>query len=139
VLTDLREYFRSSSEDLTRLSIPDRASPVLLLLNRNLYKWRTKSRVWCLEFCWQGERVLLRVPGGVTDLIKSVTRQVLAGQPSHMAGRPWSSASIDCRPRIPDYRLLESVTTKASHERLQSGADRPPMGPTGKWLLHTAS
>jgi hypothetical protein len=29
------------SEDSTRLSTLGRASPLLLLLNRNLYKWRT--------------------------------------------------------------------------------------------------
>jgi hypothetical protein len=44
-LTDLRDYFRSSSEDSIQLSTPDRALPVLLLLNQNLYKWRTR-RVW---------------------------------------------------------------------------------------------
>jgi hypothetical protein len=43
-LTDLLVYFQSSSEDLT----PDRASPALLLLNRDLYKWRTTSIVWCV-------------------------------------------------------------------------------------------
>jgi hypothetical protein len=32
-LTDLQDYFRSLSECLTRLSTPDRASLVLLLLN----------------------------------------------------------------------------------------------------------
>jgi hypothetical protein len=49
-LTDLRDYVRSSSEYLTRLSTPDRASPALLLLNRNLYKWRTTSSVCCIDF-----------------------------------------------------------------------------------------
>jgi hypothetical protein len=49
-LTDLRDYLRSSSEDSIRLSTPDRASPTLLLLNWNLYKWRTISIVWCFEF-----------------------------------------------------------------------------------------
>jgi hypothetical protein len=40
-LTDVQDYFRSLSEDSTRLSTPDRASPALLLLNQNLYKWGT--------------------------------------------------------------------------------------------------
>jgi hypothetical protein len=35
-------------------STPDRTSPALLLLNRNLYAWRTTSRVWDLEFHRQG-------------------------------------------------------------------------------------
>jgi hypothetical protein len=34
--------------DSTRLSTPDRALPVLLLLNQNHYKWRTTSIVWCV-------------------------------------------------------------------------------------------
>jgi hypothetical protein len=58
-------------------------------------------------------------------LIKSVTRQVLAGQPSHMAGRPLSPASTDFKLQIPYYRLLESVLVKQTHERLQSGAGQP--------------
>jgi hypothetical protein len=32
----------------TRLSSPDRALPALLLLNWNIYKWRTTSIVWCV-------------------------------------------------------------------------------------------
>jgi hypothetical protein len=36
-LTDLRDYFRSSSEDSTRLLTPERASPMLLLVNWNIY------------------------------------------------------------------------------------------------------
>jgi hypothetical protein len=58
------------------------------------------------------------VQGGVTDLVKSVTRQVAAGWPSHMAVRPWSSASTDLQLGIPLYHLLESVTMKPTHERL---------------------
>jgi hypothetical protein len=76
-LTDLRDYFQSSSEDSTRLFTPDRALPVLLLLNWKLYKWSTTSRVWCVEFHRQG--VFIKVLGAVTDLIKSVIHHVLAG------------------------------------------------------------
>jgi hypothetical protein len=72
-------------------------------------------------------------------LIKSVTRQVLAGRPSHMASRPPSPASTDFKLRIPCYHLLESVPMKQTRERLQSGAGRPPPRPTGQWPLHTAS
>jgi hypothetical protein len=79
-------------------------------------------------------------------LIKSVTCQVLVGQPSHVVGRSPSPASTDFKLQIPYYRLLESVPKKQTCERLQSGADRPgtwadqpPPGPTGQWLLHTAS
>jgi hypothetical protein len=49
-LPNLRDYFRSSSEDST----PDRASPALLLLNQNYYKWRTTSRVRCVDFHHEG-------------------------------------------------------------------------------------
>jgi hypothetical protein len=62
--------------------------------------------------------VFIRVPGAVTDLIKSVIRQVLAGRPSHVADQPSSAASIGSRPHIPFHRLLESVTAKETHGRL---------------------
>jgi hypothetical protein len=54
VVTNLRDYFRSSSENSTPLSTPDRASPMLLLLNQSLYKWRTTGRVWCVNFHHEG-------------------------------------------------------------------------------------
>jgi hypothetical protein len=43
-------------------STPDKASPALLLLNRNLYKWRTTSIVWSVAFHRQG--VFIGVPLG---------------------------------------------------------------------------
>jgi hypothetical protein len=65
------------------------------------------------------------VQGAVTDLAKLVTHQVVADQPSHVAGppshmasRPWSLASTDHQLGIPLYRLLESVTVKPTCERL---------------------
>jgi hypothetical protein len=67
-------------------------------------------------------RVFIGVQGGVTDLVKSVTRQVVAGWPSHVASHPWSSASTNLYLGILLYRLLESVTAKPTHERLQGGA-----------------
>jgi hypothetical protein len=110
-------------------STHDRASPALLLLNWNLYKWRTISIVLCVEFHRQGG-VILGLPGAVTNLIKSVIHLVLAGRPSHVADRPSSASSTDSRPRVPFHRLFESVTTKETHGRLQSGVGRPPTGPT---------
>jgi hypothetical protein len=50
-------------------------------------------------------------------LVMSVTRQVVADW-------PWSSASTDLELGIPLYCLLESVTVKPTHERLQGGAGR---------------
>jgi hypothetical protein len=117
---------------------------VLLLLNWNLYKWKTTSRVWYLEFHRQG--VFIGVQGRVTNLIKSVTHQVLAGRPSHVAEWSPSLASTDIQLWIPCYRLLESVPMKPTHDRLQSGvgwpgslAGQPPSTPTGQWTLHIAS
>jgi hypothetical protein len=57
----------------------------------------------------------------VTDMVKSVTCQVVVGWPSHMAARSWSSASTDLQLGILLYRLLESVTMKPTHEGLQGG------------------
>jgi hypothetical protein len=117
---------------------------MLLLLNWNLYKWRTACIVWCVEFHRQG--VFIGVPGVVTDLIKPVIHQVLVGRPRHVADRPSSVASTNSRPRVPFHRLLESVTMKETHRRLQSGAGQPgslagwpSTGPTCQWPLHTAS
>jgi hypothetical protein len=80
--------------------------------------------------------VFIGARGGVTNLIKSVTCQVLAGRPSHMVGRPPSLGSTEFHLQIPCYRHLESVPVKPAHERLQSGAGRlgslacrPPRGP----------
>jgi hypothetical protein len=58
-------------------------------------------------------------------LVKSITHQVVAGRPSHMAGRPRGLVSTDFQLQISCYHLLESVTVKLTHERLQSGADQP--------------
>jgi hypothetical protein len=49
--------------------------------------------VCCFDF--QQYEVFIGVQGGVTDLVKSVTRQVVAGRPSHVADWPWSSASTN--------------------------------------------
>jgi hypothetical protein len=79
-------------------------------------------------------------------LVKLVTDQVVPDQPSHVVGRPWSSASTDLQLGIPLYCLLESVTVKPTCERLLGGADRlvglsgrPPPRPTGQRPSHTAS
>jgi hypothetical protein len=83
--------------------------------------------------------VFIGVQGGVTNLVKSVTRQVVAGWPSHVVGRPRCPASTDFWLRIPCYRLLESVTVKLTHERQICGAIQPRPLPTGQWPLQTAS
>jgi hypothetical protein len=56
-------------------------------------------------------------------MIKLVTHQVLAGRLIHVANRPSSAASTDSGPWVPFHHLLESVTAKETHGRLQSGAD----------------
>jgi hypothetical protein len=93
-----------------------------------------------------GRGVFIGVQGGVINLVKLVTHQVVAGQPSHVAERPWGPASTEFWLRIPCYRLLESVTVKPTLEGLQSGAGRPgglagwpPPGLTGQRPLHTVS
>jgi hypothetical protein len=88
--------------------------------------------MWCVDFHRSGGGVFIAVQGRVTDLVKSVSCQVVAG-------RPWGPASIDFWLQIPFYRLLKSITVKPTHARLQSGAswpnqpgglvDRPPASP----------
>jgi hypothetical protein len=62
----------------------------------------------------------------------------MEGLPTWLS-QPRGSASTVFRLQIPYYHLLESVTVKSTHERLQSGAGRPPPGPTGQQTLHTTS
>jgi hypothetical protein len=42
----------------------------------------------CVSLISTDRGVFIGVHGEVTDLVKSVTCQVVAGQPIHMAGRP---------------------------------------------------
>jgi hypothetical protein len=100
----------------------------------------------CVGLISTGRGLFIEVLGGVTDLVKSITCQVVADRPSHVDGWPWTSASTDHELGIPLYRLLESVIVKPNRERLQYGADRPgglagqpPPRPTAQWPLHTAS
>jgi hypothetical protein len=83
-LTDHRDYFRSSSEGLTRLSTPDRAL-LALLLNRILYKCRTASRAWCLNFHHKGG-----IYWGEWDLhqLGEVGLPLGGGQPAGQVERP---------------------------------------------------
>jgi hypothetical protein len=83
----------------------------------------------CVALISTGREVFIEVQGGVTDLVKSITRQMVAGQ-------PWSSTFTDLQLGIPLYCLLENVIMKPTHERLQGGAGRPgglagrpPLGP----------
>jgi hypothetical protein len=122
---------------LTQLLTSDRALPTLLLLNWNLYKWRTTRRVWCVNSISRG--VFIGVPGAISDLIKSVIRQVLGGRPSDMDGRPWVTASTVSKLWVPFHRHLGNVTAEETHGRLQCGANRPPTWPTHQRPLHTAS
>jgi hypothetical protein len=106
------------------------ASPAQLLLNRNIYRWRTTGSVCCIDF--HRYEVFIGVQGGVTDFVKSVTRQVVVGRPSHVASWPLSLASTDLQLGIPLYRLLESVTVKPTQERCK-------VGPAGHPLAHWSS
>jgi hypothetical protein len=94
----------------------------------------------------KGRGVFIGVQGGVTDLVKSVTGQVVVGRPRHVVGWPQGPAYTDFQFWIPCYRLLESVTVKSTHEKLESGVDRPgglagwpPPMPTSHRPLHTTS
>jgi hypothetical protein len=47
-----------------------------------------------------GRGVFIGVQGGVTDSVKSATHQMVADQPSHVAGRPCGSASTNFLHRL---------------------------------------
>jgi hypothetical protein len=51
-----------------------------------LCKWNLQNVVCVLISTGRG--VFIGVQGGVTDLVKSVTHQVVVGRPSHEVGRP---------------------------------------------------
>jgi hypothetical protein len=65
-----------------------------------------------------GKGVFIAVQGGVTDLVKPLTQQVVADRPSHVAEWPRGLALTDFRLWIPCYRVLESVIMKLTYERL---------------------
>jgi hypothetical protein len=93
----------------------------------------------CVALISTDRGVFIGVQGGVTNLVKSVTCQVVADW-------SWSLASTDLELGILPYRFLESVTVKLSRERLQGGAGlpgglagRPPPGPNIQQPLQTTS
>jgi hypothetical protein len=47
-----------------------------------------------------GRGVFIGLWGSFTDLAKTVTHQVVVGRPSHVVGRPMSSASTDFLHRL---------------------------------------
>jgi hypothetical protein len=75
-------------------------------------------KVECVALISTSRGIFKCVQRWVTDLVKSVICQVVAG-------RPWSSASTDLQLGIPLYHLLESVTVKPTCKRLHGGDDRP--------------
>jgi hypothetical protein len=107
------------SEDSTRLSTPVWVLLVLLLLNRNLYKWRTTIKVWCLDFRCEG--VFIGVNGTSTDLERLVWWHVAVGRPSHMASWSGGAASTDST----FSSLCRCVATKAQVKLPQTLAGRP--------------
>jgi hypothetical protein len=62
--------------------------------------------MWCVCVLISTCRgVFIGVQGGVTDLVKSVTHQVVIGRNSHVAGRPCGSSSTDILDNV-DLPLL---------------------------------
>jgi hypothetical protein len=103
-----------------------------------------KCGVWVLIYT--GRDVFIGVQGGVTDLIKSVTRQVVAGRLSHMAARPCGLASTDFLqhlglPLLVETHVHEAVCqTDIKHSRPARGFGRPATpGPTSQRPLYTTS
>jgi hypothetical protein len=96
--------------------------------------------VCVLIFTYRG--VFIGVQRGVTDLVKSVTLQVVVGRSSNMAGWTCGSASTD----LAFPFSCRHVCIKPRAKPTQNLAGRPgdlagrlPPGPTGQWPLHTAS
>jgi hypothetical protein len=98
--------------DSTRLLTPDRASPALLLLNRNLYKCRTTSRVWCVNIHCEGVFI-----GGEWDLhqLGEVSLVLGGGRLASRVERPPPTFSADSG----FSSLCRRVATKARPNRLK--------------------
>jgi hypothetical protein len=94
-----------------------------------MFTSREQQVEWVLNSISRG--VFIGVQGGVTDLIKSVTPQVLASRPSHVVGQPPSLASTDFKLRIPYYCLLESMPVRGCKVGLTSQGVWPAIHPLG--------
>jgi hypothetical protein len=101
----LRSSYEEGSRQPGRLSgpqsfttLPTRLCLATTLRMGALQVESPKCGVCVLIFTSRG--VFIRVQGGVTDLVKLVTRQVVAGRPSHVASRPCASASTDFLHRL---------------------------------------
>jgi hypothetical protein len=58
------------------------------------------SKMWCVCVDFHREEVFIGVNGTPADLDKSVWHHVVAGRPSHVAGRSGESASTDFLYRV---------------------------------------
>jgi hypothetical protein len=82
-----------------------------------------------------GRGVFIGVQGGVTDLVKSVTHQVVAGQPYGSASTALA-LSFSCR------HVYTKPRAKLTYNLAGRPGDldgRPPPRPTSQRPLHTAS
>jgi hypothetical protein len=96
---------------------------MLLLINQNIYKWRTTSRVWCVDFQHEGG-VFIGVDGTSTDLERSVWHQVVVGRP---AKRPPSTFSTDSGFSFSCRRV--ATKARAKPPKTLAGRASHPMGP----------
>jgi hypothetical protein len=97
---------------------------VLLLLNRDLYKWRTTSRVWYLDFHHDGG--IYRVNGTSTDLERSVWHQVVVGWLSHigLSVELWDLTWVNTSGKV-----LEGYWVPGGTGGPQAGPHIVPVGP----------
>jgi hypothetical protein len=92
------------------------------------------SKMWCVLIS-TNRGVFIVVQGGVTNLVKSLTHQVVVGRPSHMAGRPCGSASTAV-PFPFSCRRVHEVTgqTDIKHGRSVRGFSQPAT-PWAHWSV----
>jgi hypothetical protein len=127
---------------LSEDSTPDKASPAQLLLNQNLYNWRTTCRVWYLDFhregvIYKGEWDLHRL--GEVSLAPGGDRPTKpCGRSASRVERPPPTLSTD----LGFSSSCRHVSTKARAEMPQTLAGRPlcplsqstgPLGPRVKY------
>jgi hypothetical protein len=78
---------------------PNKATPSYYTKNGSFASGISKMLCVCVLIS-NGRGAFIGVQAGVTDLVDSVTHQVVASQPSHVAGRPCGSASTDFHRRL---------------------------------------
>jgi hypothetical protein len=112
---------------------PDKARPSYYTKNESFASGI--SKMWCVSSHFHCRGVFIGPWGSSTDLENSVWCQVVAGRPSHMAGRPGGAASTNFLHR-PSLLLLVCVLKAVGQTNKKHSRPAKEFGqPTGPGAL----